>query len=120
MVGLDGASLSTVRIDLADGHLLVSGPSRSGRSTALATMAATLDGGVRRMRRVFVSGRADRPARGEWDLVMAGADLRSEMARLEACDVPTFVFVDDAGGFAILWRDDLEQSVVRAGGNSRG
>lgn len=41
-VGVGGAALTAVTVDLSDGHLLISGPRRSGRSTALVTIAAAL------------------------------------------------------------------------------
>ena len=42
VVGIEDRSLQPVRIDLDEGHFVVAGPRRSGRTTALATFAASL------------------------------------------------------------------------------
>ena len=42
VVGLQDQLLQAAVVDLAEGHLLIAGPNRSGRTTALATVAASL------------------------------------------------------------------------------
>jgi S-DNA-T family DNA segregation ATPase FtsK/SpoIIIE len=42
VLGLEDLSLGPARVDLGDGHLVVAGPRRSGRTTALATLALSL------------------------------------------------------------------------------
>jgi DNA segregation ATPase FtsK/SpoIIIE, S-DNA-T family len=42
VIGIDDRRLEPVRIDLEEGHFIVAGPRRSGRSTTLATFAASL------------------------------------------------------------------------------
>ncbi|HYW23129.1 MAG TPA: FtsK/SpoIIIE domain-containing protein, partial [Terriglobales bacterium] len=42
VVGIEDRGLEATRIDLDEGHFLVAGPRRSGRSTALATFAVSL------------------------------------------------------------------------------
>ena len=46
VLGIDDESLQPFAVDLAEGHLLVSGPYRSGRTTTLATLAASLRAGA--------------------------------------------------------------------------
>jgi S-DNA-T family DNA segregation ATPase FtsK/SpoIIIE len=44
VVGIEDRGLEATRIDLDEGHFLVAGPRRSGRTTALATFAVSLRG----------------------------------------------------------------------------
>jgi S-DNA-T family DNA segregation ATPase FtsK/SpoIIIE len=42
VIGIEDKSLQPVHVDLEDGHFLIAGPRRSGRTTALATFATSL------------------------------------------------------------------------------
>ncbi|MFN8050591.1 MAG: FtsK/SpoIIIE domain-containing protein [Acidimicrobiales bacterium] len=103
LVGLDDATLAPAYVDLADGHLLVAGPGRSGRSSALATMAASLGPEVRR---VLLSARSSRFSERSthdamFDLVLGGGaesldELEHFVADAGAVESqPVVLFVDD-------------------------
>lgn len=57
-LGLRDRDLEPAFIDLAEGHLLVVGPRRSGRSTALATIARALGAGNPDLRAVLMAPRS--------------------------------------------------------------
>ena len=65
VVGLEDRSLAPVAVDLGEGHFLVAGPRRSGRTTALATIALSL------------------AARGEADLHLLADRRQTALATLE-------------------------------------
>lgn len=101
LVGLDDDDLSPVTVDLGDGPLLVAGPSRSGRTTALLTLAGSLPEPVRRVAVVGRGGGASlRLDSGRWHEVVEADGVRAlldgPVAVLCADGVPTVVFVDDA------------------------
>ncbi|MDT3444433.1 FtsK/SpoIIIE domain-containing protein [Pseudofrankia sp. BMG5.37] len=105
LVGVGGDELGPLIVDLAeDGPgFTVAGPARSGRSTALVTLATTLLAGGTRL--VLVTPRPSplrglAGARGVLGPLDAAADA-GDLARLLRCagrddDAPTVVLVDDA------------------------
>jgi S-DNA-T family DNA segregation ATPase FtsK/SpoIIIE len=125
-VGVSGRDLGPARLPLGPGdHVLVTGPARSGRSTALATLAAAL----RRCRPgVAVTVVAPRPSPlrhlGWAERVVTGeGELGALATAVAAAPGPQVVLVDDAdflddpdgalAGLARLARPDLH--LVAAG-----
>lgn len=95
LLGVSGDRLSRVRTDLGDavGHVIVAGPSRAGRSTAVASIAASAATGGHRT--VLVAPRPGPPHRAAADrgvVLVTPADLA---AVLDAGEVAV-VAVDDA------------------------
>jgi S-DNA-T family DNA segregation ATPase FtsK/SpoIIIE len=97
-VGLGGRSLVPVGLRLGPGdHVLVTGPVRSGRTTALRTLARVAAAGARPLELIAVCGRpsalASDPAITR---VVAAADLGELARELTAGGCSTLVLVDDA------------------------
>ena len=110
VVGIGGNDLLPVAIDLSEGHLLVSGPRRSGRSLALVALVHALRGTERRIDvRVFAPRRSPLQAIAAGDgvtLVTDPASCVAAMAALAAIVAgrtrgdghqPIVALVDDAG-----------------------
>jgi S-DNA-T family DNA segregation ATPase FtsK/SpoIIIE len=104
-VAIGDAALGPVAVDLADGHLLIAGPHRSGRTTALGTIAVQLARASDPAELVLLSPRRtplmklvsfDRSATGD-----ACQDLAStlvaegELRRDDGTERPLVVLVDD-------------------------
>jgi S-DNA-T family DNA segregation ATPase FtsK/SpoIIIE len=134
VIGLSQRNLEPVSIDLSDGNLLVAGPLRSGRSTALTRLASSLRG----VHRVLI---APRPAPGSpghsddgglaamggqagtmsegspfeeslvgWDIAER---LRTLVESLLTSRRPTIVFIDDLTDFNDPRIDELLGMLVR-------
>jgi S-DNA-T family DNA segregation ATPase FtsK/SpoIIIE len=104
-VAVGDAALGPVELDLADGHVLIAGPHRSGRTTSLATVAAQLTRASESAELVLLSPRRTtltehvhfaRTATGD-----ACQDLAStlaaevELRRDDGTERPLVVLVDD-------------------------
>lgn len=101
LLGLSDLDLAPVHVDLAAGNLLVAGPMRSGRSTALGAMAASLVQRAAPPRRLLVAPRGTTwTAAPVWDEVAVGRSalemLRRTRSAAEGCGPATVVFVDDS------------------------
>ena len=99
VLGIDDESLQPFAVDFAEGHLLVSGPYRSGRTTTLATLAASLRAGAPDAALHLLAPRRSPLAELDvWTSVAVGLEAATEAAgRLAADDArPLVVFVDDA------------------------
>jgi DNA segregation ATPase FtsK/SpoIIIE, S-DNA-T family len=119
VIGLEDRTLAPVRLDLSEGHLLIAGPRRSGRTTALATLALS----VARRGEVALHLLADR-ANSDlrlldvWTSTALGGDACAEAARRLAADLreaaadgrPQLVIVDDGENLvdAAANRDGLD------------
>jgi S-DNA-T family DNA segregation ATPase FtsK/SpoIIIE len=138
VLGVADVTHAPVSVDLTEGHLLVVGPSRSGRSTALAAVLASMaQGGVD----VYVAGLSSSPLR---HLQLPGRSAFGDPSDLSALaaellgviqtypEVPRVLVIDDAdrvledmgvmAAFDLLARSDavrfvasLETSSVVAG-----
>lgn len=106
LVGIDD-DLGPFSLDLGLGNVVVAGPMGSGRSNALAAVAAGLRHATAgRCRAIFVAGRATATVPdGPWDTVISGPDAVEQVdgavARLAArarrwTPLDPVVFVDDA------------------------
>ena len=99
VIGLDDELLAPIGVDLAEGSFLVVGPRRTGRTTALAAIAASLRRGAPDLPLHLLSPR--RTALTDlsiWTSVAAGPEECAAAAeRLAAApEAPLVVFVDDA------------------------
>jgi S-DNA-T family DNA segregation ATPase FtsK/SpoIIIE len=125
-LGLGDAELEPVRVDLADRHFLVIGPYRSGRSTALGTLADSLRRALRPPELRLLAPRRSPLAELEcWSTVASGAEA-CEAAALELSRVieerargdvagPLVVVIDDAEELAESIGAQPLEAVVRRG-----
>jgi DNA segregation ATPase FtsK/SpoIIIE, S-DNA-T family len=104
VAGVSGESLQPVLVDLRDDHVLVAGPPRSGRSTALAAVVASLRRGTPDLAcHLLAPRRTAMPTAEGWASVALGADACREAAdRLAAladrpADAPPVLVVVDDG-----------------------
>ncbi|HEY7200808.1 MAG TPA: FtsK/SpoIIIE domain-containing protein [Candidatus Dormibacteraeota bacterium] len=107
VVGIDDRRLEPLRIDLEEGHFIVAGPRRSGRSTALAAFAASLAASPRPPELNLLAPRRQSrlPELGVWTSVAVGLDdCTASVERLAAAartrrpdEAPTQVLVIDDG-----------------------
>lgn len=102
--GVTESDLATAAMDLNEGHLLVAGPYRSGRSTALSTIASMLNASTPAARLWLL---APRPTplvnEGLWARVAVGAAQCEETLATVAADEhegPLILFIDDADELA--------------------
>ena len=101
-VGMDADTLDTVALDLAHHHAVVAGPSRSGRSSALAAIASSADVAFLARARP-TSGGSGAPApsggwSGVWDPLSDSAsfdDLVDAAIATASGGCPTVLAVDD-------------------------
>jgi S-DNA-T family DNA segregation ATPase FtsK/SpoIIIE len=105
-IGIAESTHEPVLIDLEQGHLLIAGPYRSGRSTALATVALSLRSTTPNATLHLVAPRRSPLADLEvWDRTITGSEaatpyVESLAGELEAASGPLLVFVDDADELA--------------------
>ncbi|MET0496619.1 MAG: FtsK/SpoIIIE domain-containing protein [Actinoplanes sp.] len=108
-LGIRESDLDVAALTLYEGeHALVAGPSRSGRSTALLTMATSL----RRSGDVHLAAAGTRrsPLRDCTDLddfAERGGASNALLARLRSAPGPIVLFIDDAESF-----DDADQAIA--------
>ena len=117
LIGLDDRDLRPVEADLADGNLLIAGPLRSGRSTALGSIAASLltAGRPGRVRPILIAPRSTDWARSPiWSGVGIGEHalpvLRRAGESVGASDgASTVIFVDDTTDLD----DEVDEELAR-------
>ncbi len=125
LVGLGDEDLEAVEIDLADGHFLVSGPYRSGRSTALATICASLRDVAPDLEMVLLAPRRSpltdldlwtSIARGVEECDRSATDLAERLDRSpESPARPLVVIVDDADELVETPGAQVLERVVKRG-----
>lgn len=126
-LGLSDLDLGPATVDLSEMHMIVVGPYRSGRSTALATLAEA----ARRAHpeaafHLLTPRRSPLRDLDFWSTEAAGLDACADAAGilLETCDPdlgasgPSFVFVDDGGDLTDAMSLDRLERLVRAGRDS--
>ncbi|MGH2890154.1 MAG: hypothetical protein ACRDNJ_11050, partial [Solirubrobacteraceae bacterium] len=106
LIGISDATLLPAAIDLRDGHFVVVGPYRSGRSTALATIALAIREAAPEVELFLLSPRRS-PLRelGLFKATAAGVETCTDavgglLERAESPDAasrPAVVLIDDAG-----------------------
>ena len=122
--GVSEADLSVAAADLSAGHFLIAGPYRSGRSTALLTLARALRASTTDGEFWLLTPRASTfAAEDVWDRVALGANACEEAIAAiadETASGPLLLFVDDADEFAEgPCAYALEPVVRRRDGNAR-
>ncbi|MDP8910933.1 MAG: FtsK/SpoIIIE domain-containing protein, partial [Actinomycetota bacterium] len=125
VVGLGDEELAPVILPLDEGHFLVVGPYRSGRSTALATIAHSLRAGEREGElHLLAPRRSPLTALEIWDSISRGVEESEATAASLAeriasdgvgADTPLVVVVDDGDELADTIGASSLQAIVRAG-----
>jgi S-DNA-T family DNA segregation ATPase FtsK/SpoIIIE len=126
-VGVAEVDLEPAAVQLYEGeHLLVAGPARSGRSTALLTLAAQFRRADAVVRVVGIAGRRS-PLRdaGLDELASTDGEIAVLAAKLHARRGPTVLLVDDADSVedgdkaleTLLHRPNPDLHVIAAGNN---
>jgi S-DNA-T family DNA segregation ATPase FtsK/SpoIIIE len=124
VVGLGDDELEALAVDLQDAHFLIAGPYRSGRSTALETVARSLLAADPDARvHLLAPRRSPLPnanvawtsvSRGVEDCDAKASELAQMAAELDEGDRPLFVLVDDGDELAeTIGASSLEQLVRR-------
>ncbi len=127
-LGVGEADLGVTTVDLSEMHLLVAGPYRSGRSTALATIATGVrEAEPRAALHLLAPRRSPLRELGFWDSVATSAEAcagKIESLLREAEDGtlesrPTFLVIDDGGELAEATVISNLERLVRVGRDSR-
>jgi DNA segregation ATPase FtsK/SpoIIIE, S-DNA-T family len=107
IVGLDDEGLRPASVDLGDGHLIVAGPRGSGRTSALATFAASLDEapGGPSLHLFAGSSHSRLTALDVWTTISVGPEACMEAATRIAEAVRT----SPSTGLAVIVIDDGEE-----------
>jgi S-DNA-T family DNA segregation ATPase FtsK/SpoIIIE len=124
VIGIGDRELSAAPIDLQDGHFLVAGPNRSGKSTALAAIASGLraaDPGLELY--LLAPRRTPLLSLDIWTATARGAEaidalcqeIQTAVKSREGEDNPIVVIVDDGHELADSVADSCLESIVRAG-----
>jgi S-DNA-T family DNA segregation ATPase FtsK/SpoIIIE len=114
VIGLADRDLEPVRVDLAEGHFVVAGPRRSGRTTALAALACSLaSAGNTRLHLLCPRRRSSLAKLPIWDSTAIGAEACGQEARRVAgaareSGAEAVVVVDDAEDLADEAVPDLD------------
>jgi DNA segregation ATPase FtsK/SpoIIIE, S-DNA-T family len=88
VIGLEDRTLGPVRLDLSEGHFVIAGPRRSGRTTALATLALSL-ARLGQVELHLLADRANSDLRllDVWTSAALGGDACAEAARRLASEL---------------------------------
>jgi S-DNA-T family DNA segregation ATPase FtsK/SpoIIIE len=118
MVGVGGDELTAFGVDLAEaGGFVIGGPSKSGRSTALLSVARSLLAGGADV--VALCPRPSPLTELEAEVLRgapSGADVSSALA---AHDGPLAIVIDDAEAFSRSEADDAVKDFLKASGQGR-
>ncbi len=123
-VGLGQSQLAPVSFDLFDGNLLVAGPNRSGRSTALGTIALSLQQSTPGARLFLLAPRRsplldldvwERSARGANECDELAAELADMIDDRDDGEDQIVVFVDDGNELADSGADGAVERIIRRG-----
>lgn len=123
-IGIGETDLDVCVVDLADTHLLVTGPHRSGKSTALAALALGLrDADPALTLHLLAPRRTPLTELGIWTSVSRGADEIGELCQELADEIlermpgapPVVLVLDDGHELADSLADSALQDVVRRG-----
>ena len=102
VIGIDDASLKPAVLRLADGGALVAGGARTGKTTALATIVASLAGGPGALPLHLIALRREALAElSVWSSLAIGVDEGAErLATIVATSEPAIIVIDDAVSFS--------------------
>lgn len=125
-LGIDEIDLAPVAVDVSDGHFLVAGPYRSGRTTALATIvesAARAAPGLQL--HLLAPRRSTLVEREGWTSIARGHEACAESAAAllrvmeqrspDEPQAPLFIVIDDAGELAESPAEPELESLARHG-----
>jgi len=123
-VGIGQSTLATVSIGLRDGNLLIAGPNRSGRSTALLSMArslrrstpgAELYAFLPRRSPLSIADFWQGCARGATEADELAAELFDLLGERDGSESPIVIFIDDGSELADSPADRALEKIVRGG-----
>ena len=123
-IGIGGSELHSVAVDLTALHFVVVGPYRSGRTTALETLALGLAGAATSAAMALLAPRATRltrlgvwaaAARGAAECAAQAAALLQEMQSRDPGAAPLVVVIDDAGDLLDPSTQSCLELIVRLG-----
>jgi S-DNA-T family DNA segregation ATPase FtsK/SpoIIIE len=122
-IGVYDADLAPLRLQPADGNLLIAGPRRSGRTTALATIAHALHAAGVELR-LLALRREVLDVMPIWSATAIGADavatavraLTEELETRDSDAAPCVVLIDDAHDLSDFGVDEMLARLVRFGG----
>jgi S-DNA-T family DNA segregation ATPase FtsK/SpoIIIE len=122
VIGIDDAELAPAVVDLENGHFLVAGPPRSGKSTALGTLARSLHAADPAARFVLLAPRrTPLSALDIWDAQHRASDeeaideLLDTIAGRTADDPPLVLVVDDMQELVDDPLDNTLDAIARRG-----
>jgi S-DNA-T family DNA segregation ATPase FtsK/SpoIIIE len=124
ILGLADGDLEPVSVDLKEGHFLIAGPYRSGRTTALATLALALRIGLPSAPfHLLAPRRSELTGLDFWTSVAHGpkacdASLKTLVQEVEAreqSDGPLFILIDDGEELAESSEAAALERIVRRG-----
>ncbi len=123
-VGIGQRELAPVLVDLREGNLLVAGPNRSGRSTALATIALSLAASTPGVELVLLAPRRSpltslhvwqRSAKGLSDCEDLAREIEETIDDRDGSEPPLVVVVDDGTELVDSRADSSIERIVRRG-----
>lgn len=124
MLGIGHRELEPLAVDLRDGNLLVVGPNRSGRSSALATLARSLDASTPDAELYLLAPRRSplvdldiwtRVARGVSDCTDLARELEEVLDERSGSEAPLVVVVDDGTELVDTMADTSLERLARRG-----
>lgn len=124
VIGLGDRTLEAVTVNLEDGHFLVTGPHRSGRTTALATIASSLrETSPGLDLRLYAPRRTVLTSLRVWTSVAKGADpIEDAATELEAAihnrsgsEPPIVIVIDDGEELVESSSDPLLETIAKRG-----
>ncbi len=123
VLGLADAELDAAQVDLGDRHFLVTGPYRSGRSTALRTLVETLRASTPELElHLLAPRRSQLAALDVWASAAIGAECDDAAIRLAAelpPGRPALVVIDDGEELAESLGAPSLETIVRRGRDGR-
>jgi S-DNA-T family DNA segregation ATPase FtsK/SpoIIIE len=113
LIGLQDGDLIPARVDLSEGHVLVAGPRRSGRTTTLAAFATSLHRGPGAAPLFLLAPRrqSSLPELAFWKEAAVGLDACADLARRLAAAVAGESREIDLSQGAVILLDDGENLV---------
>lgn len=123
LIGIRDSDLTPAAVSLEDGHFVVLGPIRSGRTTALETMVTSLIASTPGLATHLLAPRANRLTKlAGWESVARGADWVSELRTIDArirgraADAgPVLVVIDDGDELLADEVSEILTSLIRRG-----
>jgi S-DNA-T family DNA segregation ATPase FtsK/SpoIIIE len=125
VLGIGERELAPVAIDLTEGHFLLTGPNRSGKSTALAALASGLRAADPDLElHLLAPRRTPLTAMDVWTSVARGGDAIDELCselssrvdeRELGSDPPLVIVLDDGAEITDSMADSSLESIIRRG-----